>query len=110
MADTPDLSKIVGLIMENPDLIARIQGLAKGETTASADDVKETAHASGGVNTEASATIEEKTVATSTDYYGPRERRSKLLYAMKPYLSTERAKAIDSMLSVAEILDMMRSK
>lgn len=108
MADAPDLSKIIGLIMENPDLIARIQGLAKGEATTS-DEAKETAVSNGEVD-ETSVTIEEKATPTSADYYGPKERRSKLLYAMKPYLSTERAKAIDSMLSVAEILDMMRSK
>ena len=108
MADTPDLSKIIGLIMENPDLIARIQGLANGEATTS-NEAKETAVSNGAVD-ETSVTIEEKSAPANADYYGPRERRSKLLYAMKPYLSTERAKAIDSMLSVAEILDMMRSK
>lgn len=108
MADTPDLSKIIGLIMENPDLIARIQGLANGEA-ATSNEAKEAA-VSGAVDDETSVTIEEKATPANADYYGPKERRSKLLYAMKPYLSTERAKAIDSMLSVAEILDMMRSK
>ncbi len=114
MADTPDLSKIIGLIMENPDLIARIQGLAKGEAAASADEAKEPPSIQEPTIATQTSTAtepkEEKVVATSSDYYGPREKRSKLLYAMKPYLSTERAKAIDSMLSVAEILDMMRSK
>lgn len=110
MADTPDLSKIIGLIMENPDLIARIQGLAKGEAS-STEEAKETAVISDGASTvEAPEANEGKAIPANSDYYGPKERRSKLLYAMKPYLSTERAKAIDSMLSVAEILDMMRSK
>ena len=31
MSDTPDLSKIVNLIMQNPHLISEIQSLAKGE-------------------------------------------------------------------------------
>jgi hypothetical protein len=103
MANTPDLSKIIGLIMENPDLIAKIQSLANG----SADDKEENPKE----EPEAVSTIaEEKVEAASTEYYDPRQKRTKLLCAMKPYLSNERAKAIDSMLSVAEILDMMKSR
>ena len=109
MADTPDISKIIGLIMENPDLIAKIQGLAKGasEEVSAATDKEPVTSTETVANAEPA---EEKTVTAGVDYYGPKEKRSKLLYAMKPYLSNERAKAIDSMLSVAEILDMMRSR
>lgn len=103
MSNTPDLSKIIGLIMENPDLIAKIQGLANG----SSDDKNDAPQ----VEPEAvSTTSEEKAEAASAEYYDPRQKRTKLLCAMKPYLSNERAKAIDSMLSVAEILDMMKSR
>lgn len=101
MADTPDLSKIIGLIMENPDLIAKIQSLAKNESE------PVTAHTELDATPEPS---EEKAVSVGAEYQDPRHRRNKLLYAMKPYLSSERAKAIDSMLSVAEILDMMKSR
>lgn len=98
MSDTPDLGKIVSLIMENPDLIARIQGLAKGEDTKEAPQpAKE--------ETEVIAPAE--TRAASVD---PREKRNRLLGAMKPYLSSERAKAIDSVMSVVEILDMMKPR
>ena len=39
-----------------------------------------------------------------------RSNRSQLLCAFKPYVSGERAKAIDSMLAIADILDMMRAR
>lgn len=99
MSDTPDLGKIVSLIMENPDLIARIQSLAKG------DEGKEAA------NTPEQKEVETAPVAVSAPIApDPRDKRNRLLSAMKPYLSGERAKAIDSMMSVAEILDMMKPR
>lgn len=101
MADTPDLSRIVGLIMENPDLISKIQGLARSDSSEGDDEskVKET------VAEESVQTA--KSSATTTD---EKQRRARLLHAMKPYLSSERARAIDSMLSMAEIIDMMKQR
>ena len=99
MSETPDLGKIVSLIMENPDLISRIQGLAKGENAKETPTpVKE--------ETEVIAPAEVSRPA-SVD---PKEKRNRLLGAMKPYLSSERAKAIDSVMSVVEILDMMKPR
>ena len=99
MSDTPDLGKIVSLIMENPDLIARIQGLAKGE------DTKVTSLPAK-AEVETVAPVEVSRPAT----IDPKEKRNRLLGAMKPYLSTDRAKAIDSVMSVVEILDMMKPR
>lgn len=99
MSDTPDLGKIVSLIMENPDLISRIQELAKGEDKK--DDSAAEAEAV------AVAPAAEVSRIRSID---PKEKRNRLLGAMKPYLSSERAKAIDSMMSVVEILDMMKPR
>ena len=109
MSDTPDLGKIVSLIMENPDLIARIQDLAKRdeakETVSPADIESESVNAPN-TAVEASDTVE----ASRPTVINTREKRNRLLCAMKPYLSSERAKAIDSMMSVAEILDMMKPR
>ena len=99
MSDTPDLGKIVSLIMENPDLIARIQGLAKGE------EAKEPPKPQR-VEAEVATPMEASRPAT----IDTKEKRNRLLCAMKPYLSSERAKAIDSVMSVAEILDMMKPR
>lgn len=100
MSEVPDLGKIVSLIMENPDLISRIQGLAKGESG-------ETEVKNPVVSEEVAATAAEPKRQPTPDV---KEKRNRLLSAMKPYLSSERAKAIDSMMSVAEILDMMKSR
>ncbi len=108
MSEMPDLSKIIGLIMENPELISKIQGLAKSDEEKTAQPAKKeelalenseaAVSASGAANTEAPTGL------------GAREKRNRLLYAMKPYLSSERAKAIDSMMSVADIIDMIKTR
>ncbi len=101
MTDTPDLSRIVNLIMQNPSLITEISNLARADaeehgTEPAAESVEETAESM----LEASA--EPKTAL--------RSHRHELLTAMKPYLSESRRSAIDSMESIAGILDMMRKK
>ena len=100
MSEMPDLSKIVSLIMENPELISKIQGLAKGDEEKAEEPKKE-------------ATVEPVAAASAipdVPRHDAREKRNRLLYAMKPYLSSERAKAIDSMMSVADILDMIKTR
>ena len=104
MSDTPDLSKVVSLIMENPALIEQISALVKKNDGA-----------------ESSAEIPEKSEQTSTAESEPAvaiqnpikrdeksERRAKLLSAMRPYLSGERAKALDTMMSLSDILGVVR--
>ncbi len=99
---TPDLSKIVELIMQNPGLISEIQGLVKSESNDGAEgepmppeQIKEEVQPPAPVSTPPSE-------------ISPKLRRAQLLSAMKPYVSSERAKAIDSMLSISEILDVMK--
>lgn len=105
---TPDLGRIVSLIMENPKLIEEISNMAKGRG------------ADGSVPSENSAISEEKeAVGAVADTAASPEiptrshegkNRSKLLGALKPYVSRERAQAIDSMLSIVEILDAMTGR
>ena len=92
---TPDLSKIVSMIMERPELVAEIAALGKDEAKASEPEKREAVPA------------EEIAVPT---YKSETDKRTRLLYALKPYLSESRAKAIDSMLTFGEVFDMMRSK
>ena len=96
---TPDLSKIVSAIMENPDLIERISALAtEGQKSEEA--------------TEKGEPIEDASVNLANDAPPLKDssNRKRLLYAFKPYLSTERAKAIDSMLTIADILGAMKAR
>ena len=99
MSDTPDLSKVVGLIMQNPALIEQISSLVKSEQEPGLiAEQKEEDKAAPSVS------------ASVTPNVSKNVKRQRLLSALKPYLRDERARAIDSMLSVAEILDMIRSK
>ena len=100
MADM-DISKIVSLIMENPKLIEEIKNLAETEQ-------KET----GEVSQKEETVAEEitKPTAATTNENESRLRRKDLLCALKPYVSEERSKAIDSMMSIVDIIDMMRTK
>ena len=95
-----DVGKIVGLIMETPQMIEQISALAKGSDTkpSESEPVSETPEVQ----------------SVSADTYEPRRdgrnERARLLGALKPYVSGERAKAIDSMITIADILDVMRSR
>ena len=97
MANTPDLSKIVDLIMQNPKLIEEISALARDSETVSEDvgdtEIEETS--------KVSATPEEVRGGSM------REHRRELLSAMKPYLSEGRRSALDSMSSILDIIDVM---
>ena len=100
MSDTPDLSKIVNLIMQNPHLISEIQALAstadseEAEALPIADEVEKEAPKMG----------------DSAPRVSKNEKRARLLSAMKPYLREERAKSIDTFLTIADMLDAVRSK
>lgn len=103
MANTPDFSKILSLIMENPELISQISALARSNT-----------------ESEAAATIEEPVADSAEIQAGieipeePQSRRrvnrAQLLNAMKPYLKESRSKAIDTMIGIADILDVMSGR
>ena len=98
MAET-DLSKIVSLIMENPKLIEEIRSLGeKGESKSEVSEINKIEE-----NKDAPPLIAEADKSSAS-------KRKALLAAIKPYLSKERGRAIDSMISISEILDMMRTK
>ena len=105
MADT-DLSKIVSLIMENPTLIEEIKALAKKGNDAPDEAISEAEREPDSETTftpQAGATYEEKRSNGNS-------RRKNLLYAIKPYVSDERSRAIETMISIADILDMMKTR
>lgn len=122
-----DLSKIVSVIMENPELISAIKKLASAgekvdtdstpnEISVAADDTsdvsEETYVGSDGDGASVETSAESDTVLTSASTYkgsaGSSTRRATLLKALKPYVSKERAKAIDTMMSFAEVFKLMR--
>lgn len=102
-----DIGKVIGLIMENPALIEQISNLAKGRESSAPEEVKKES-----VSEHVPITEEATQVNSQPTYVQPPERinRAHLLGALKPYVSKERAKAIDSMISIADILDMMKPR
>lgn len=98
--ESMDIGKIVGIIMENPQIIEQISALAK---QSDAPKVTEEAVAPPQEDTKPVQTV-------SVPQTVGRGERARLLGALKPYVSSERAKAIDSMMSIADILEMMRSR
>lgn len=102
MSNTPDLSKIVNLIMQNPSLIAEISALAnqtEKTDTSDRESVEENPPPEAqAVDAPVSATV------------SARSHRHELLSALKPYLSENRRSAVDSMMSISDILDMVRKR
>lgn len=95
---TPDISKVISVIMENPDILEKISSLLSTDTQVPRADKEEVA-----------------AVPPSTPTYSPQEsekkaRRSQLLSAIKPYVRKERREAIDSVIAIADIVDMMRRR
>ncbi len=105
-----DISKVVSLIMENPALIEQISNLAK----TSKGDAESQPEAQAEVSQIPTPPIEmtEPTIGSPTYSSGSfqRSNRAQLLGALKPYVSKERARAIDSMISIADVLDMMKTR
>ncbi len=101
-----DLSKIVSLIMQNPKLIEEISALANGSDVGTEE--------AESISNESPATVEVKAEpsvpAAATSNRSSGVARAQLLGALKPFVSPERSGAIDSMLTIADILDVMKSR
>ncbi len=99
--DTPDISKIVGLIMQRPELIETIRGIMSEDKEATSTDE------ASAPEQEPAQAPENKTLAQPQDN-GKRKRRNTLLHALKPYVSPSRARAIDTMMTIADMLDAVK--
>ena len=99
----PNLAQIVSLIMENPDLVEKIRSIAAQSLNAESESEEVTV---------------EKTVSESVaeETSPPREeperqgashkRRTELMRAIQPYLSPKRQNAIETMITVAQLIDI----
>jgi hypothetical protein len=99
MNETPDLSSIVNLIMQNPSLIEQISSLAKQGAKDVAEPIEEQKNESA-----------EESITQNTPTPMTKSHRRELLNAMKPYLSENRRVAIDSMSSIMDVIDVMVRK
>ena len=101
MSNTPDIGRLVQLIMEHPRLVEEISKLGENDG-AEPEKVKQE-------ETVAAVPTEVPNIASIPEN-SKRNKRTQLLGALKPYLSGERAKAIDSMISVVEIIELMKTR
>ena len=98
---SPDLSRIVSLIMQNPDLIHQIENLAKQDANTKEEDTMDTKAAPPIPEAESTPTA---AVAQST---GSREKRMRLLSALRPYVSEKRSKTLDTLIGAMDIFDLI---
>ena len=97
-----DLSKIVNIIMENPSLVEEIRSLAAKDTSGETEGTREVSQEEVGEAAPAPPTYDKG------DGRAARQRRATLLSALKPYISPERGKAIETMIGLADALDLMK--
>ena len=112
MASTPDLSRLVSVIMENPQLISEIAALADQSKASSGGEQIDEIHEDRRVEapTEQMQANESISASAPEAKSYKRSHRKELLNAMKPYLSEHRRSALDSMSSIFDIIDVMIKK
>ena len=109
-----DISKIIGIIMENPEIIEKIKSLAGGSEGSEATEEVSALSNESTQKALAEATENDAEKVTEASIAKPtvntKKRRHDLLCAIKPYVSKERGRAIDTMLSVIDVLDIMKAR
>lgn len=107
-----DLSTAISRIMENPELVAEIKRLA--ENSEQTERTEDAASAASEVKVEEVAKEESTPASIRTevsDGYGRHDkRRATLLRALSPYMSGERQRAIETFMTIADVLDTMRAR
>lgn len=102
----PDLSRIVSLIMQNPDLIRQIEALAKENSESTGEETAKDLQ-----DSDFAEEKEEKTQAVSAavqpNSRDRREKRTHLLSALRPYVSEKRGKTIDTLLGAMDLWDLI---
>ena len=110
-----DISKVMGLIAEHPEIIASIQSIAENagmtENTAAVNaEEKSTPKDAEMANTELFSEKEDTASASAMQKnagFNREKKRHDLLCAIKPYVSQHRGAAIDTMLSIFDIINLL---
>ena len=92
MSTDVDIGKLALSIMEHPELIERIRSLADNGT--------------GGETQSTDGRTEVKKEPSS----GGRKKRTALLCSLKPYLNDKRRSAIDTIITVLDVIDAVSDK
>lgn len=98
-----ELGRIINLIMENPTLLGEIKKLAMDNKTEEGTPLAVTPE-------EEVVAIESNNEVEITPPRTSNTKRRELISALAPYISENRRKAIESFMTIADILDLMRGK
>ena len=90
-----ELNKIIGMIMENPELVEKIKAMSKSSETSSTE------------TSEIPSTTHQVKIAPSS--HG-RSKRTELLRALETFLSEERKKSLETMITIVDVLDSVKSE
>ena len=101
---SPDLSRIISLIMQNPDLIRQIEGLARQD---SAEPTNESTESDAPADAPVQKAITSAAPAIAAQDTGKREKRTRLLSALRPYVSEKRSKTLDTLIGAMDIFDLI---
>ena len=109
-----DLSKVISLIMENPKLINEIKAMTQGDARSDGIPDQTASSTESSLDKRAEEAAELPTQAEGvSEALGSdtgRKNRKRLLAAFKPYLSDDRKKAVDSIVSIVDIIDAMKAR
>ena len=95
-----DLSKVISLIMENPSLVEQIRNMVNSSEKVAESPKEKTAEPQTAL-----PSVDDDTYSDSGT-----ARRNELLRAIRPYLSEERGKAIESMITISDILSIAKKE
>ena len=90
-----ELNKIVGMIMENPELVEKIKAMGS-------------AAQNNGEKAEISAP--ESTAPDVPPAIPSRSKRTELLRALESFLSEDRKKSLETIMTIADVFDSVRKK
>ena len=105
-----ELGSVISLIMENPELIAEIKRLAEAKSNEAEETSASTAIKDSDKRAEVIAPVTECDRPAPEKHARAKGRRNELLHALSPYISEGRQKALETFMTIADILDMMREK
>ena len=107
-----DLTGIISAIAENPELLGGLKSVLSSLVGSKSKPGENIDEEDKGASIPL-ADAQKDTEQTAAEPAGvmpdqKKRRRKELLCALKPYVCTERSKAIDTMLSLSDVLDVLK--
>ncbi len=105
-----DMAKIVNMILENPQLVEEIRRLASKEDSEKKEVSETPVDLAENNGDTAPGELSQKNAFQENTYAHKKSRRNELLRALTPYVSEQRGKAIESMITIADIILAVREQ